>query len=80
MLATEWLDVVFAPLLLLGIETIDSPPGGGYGTSVIHADYTHSLLGALVLSAAFGAVAGGAGIDSSACSSAASRSRTGFLT
>src|SRR5215213_1283802 len=57
MLATEWLDVVFAPLLLLGIETIDSPPGGGYGTSVIHADYTHSLLGALVLSAAFGAVA-----------------------
>lgn len=57
MLATVWLDIVFIPLLLLNVETIDTPPGGGYGTSVIHADYTHSLLGALVLSALFGAVA-----------------------
>jgi membrane-bound metal-dependent hydrolase YbcI (DUF457 family) len=56
MLATQWLDVVFVPLFLLGIETIETLPGGGYGTVVIHADYTHSLLGALVLSAAFGAV------------------------
>ena len=57
MLATVWLDVVFVPLVLLNIESIETPPGGGYGTSVIHADYTHSLLGALILSAAFGAVA-----------------------
>jgi hypothetical protein len=57
MLATQWLDVVFVPLFLLGIETIETLPGGGYGNRVIHADYTHSLLGALVLSAAFGAVA-----------------------
>jgi len=57
MLATMWLDVVFTPLYLAGVETIDTPPGGGYGTSVIHADYTHSLLGALILSA----VLGGAG-------------------
>ncbi len=57
MLATQWLDVVFIPLFLLGIETIETLPGGGYGTVVIHADYTHSLIGALVLSAAFGAVA-----------------------
>jgi membrane-bound metal-dependent hydrolase YbcI (DUF457 family) len=57
MLATVWLDVVFVPLVLLNIETIETPPGGGYGSSVIHADYTHSLVGALVLSAAFGAVA-----------------------
>jgi membrane-bound metal-dependent hydrolase YbcI (DUF457 family) len=42
---------------LLDIETIDTLPGGGYGNRVIHADYTHSLLGALVLCAAFGAVA-----------------------
>ena len=54
MLATMWLDVVFTPLYLAGVETLDSPPGGGYGTAVIHADYTHSLLGALVLSAFFG--------------------------
>ena len=51
MFATMWLDLVFAPLFLLGIETVDTPPGGGYGTAVIHADYTHSLLGALILSA-----------------------------
>jgi len=57
MLATQWLDVVFVPLFLLHIETIDTLAGGGYGKVVIHADYTHSLLGALVLSAAFGAVA-----------------------
>jgi hypothetical protein len=58
MLATMWLDVVFTPLYLAGIETLETPPGGGYGTSVIHADYTHSLLGALLLSAGFGALAG----------------------
>jgi membrane-bound metal-dependent hydrolase YbcI (DUF457 family) len=58
MLATMWLDVVFTPLYLAGVETLETPPGGGYGTSVIHADYTHSLLGALLLSAVFGAFAG----------------------
>lgn len=57
MLATAWLDVLFVPLLLLGVETIETPPGGGYGASVIHADYTHSLVGALMLSGLFGAVA-----------------------
>jgi membrane-bound metal-dependent hydrolase YbcI (DUF457 family) len=57
MLATMWLDVVFTPLFLAGVETIETPPGGGYGSSTIHADYTHSLVGALVLSAIFGAVA-----------------------
>ncbi|MFJ9783739.1 permease [Amycolatopsis sp. NPDC101161] len=54
MLATAWLDVVFVPLYLSGIETVD---GTGYGGGVIHADYTHSLVGALVLAALFGAVA-----------------------
>ena len=54
MLATAWLDVVFVPLYLSGVETID---GTGYGGGVIHADYTHSLVGALVLAALFGAVA-----------------------
>jgi len=57
MLATMWLDVIFLPLFLTGVETIDTPPGGGYGSSVIHADYTHSLVGALVLSALLGALA-----------------------
>ena len=59
MLATAWLDVVFVPLLLAGVETIEQAPGtsGGYGTSIIHADYTHSLVGALALAALFGLVA-----------------------
>jgi hypothetical protein len=57
MLATVWLDIIFVPLLLLDIETIETLPGGGYGRLVIHADYTHSLLGALILSALIGAFA-----------------------
>lgn len=51
MLATVWLDVIFVPLLLGGIETIEKVPGAiSYGGGIIHADYTHSLLGALALS------------------------------
>jgi hypothetical protein len=58
MLATVWLDIVFVPLFVAGIETIETVPGthGGYGAAVIHADYTHSLLGALLLSGIFGLV------------------------
>ncbi|HHY48381.1 MAG TPA: permease [Alphaproteobacteria bacterium] len=56
MLGTVWLDVVFVPLLLAGIETIGTAEGlsPGYGNAVIHADYTHSLVGAVLLSALFG--------------------------
>ena len=55
MLATVWLDIVFAPLLAAGVETIENVPGtsGGYGKAIIHADWTHSLVGALVLAALF---------------------------
>jgi hypothetical protein len=61
MLGTVWLDVLFLPLFVLGVETIVPASGGtgpakGYGEGIIYADYTHSLLGALVLSAAFGAL------------------------
>jgi membrane-bound metal-dependent hydrolase YbcI (DUF457 family) len=56
MLATVWLDIVFVPLFLMGIETLKPVAGtpGGYGQNLIYADYTHSLLGALLLSAVFG--------------------------
>jgi hypothetical protein len=56
MLATVWLDVVFIPLLLTGIETIQpvDPDRSGYGANIIHADYTHSILGVIVLSATLG--------------------------
>ena len=55
MLATAWLDIVFIPLFLMKVETLEPLPGvsGSYGGSIIYADYTHSLLGALVLSAVF---------------------------
>jgi membrane-bound metal-dependent hydrolase YbcI (DUF457 family) len=57
MLATVWLDIIFVPLFLTHIETIEPVPGtrGGYGKGIIHANYTHSLLGALLLSAILGA-------------------------
>jgi hypothetical protein len=60
MLATVWLDIVFVPLLLTGIETLQPVAGthGGYGANIIHADYTHSLVGAVVLSIVFGIACG----------------------
>lgn len=60
MLACQWLDVLFVPLLLLGVERLQPLSGtkpDTYGAVVIYADYTHSLVGALALSAAFGALA-----------------------
>lgn len=52
MLASVWLDVVFVPLFLAGIETIQPIQGhSGYGSALIYADYTHSLVGMLALSA-----------------------------
>ena len=59
MLATVWLDIVFVPLLVAGVETLEPIPGshGGYGANIIHADYTHSLVGACILSAILGVVA-----------------------
>lgn len=60
MLATVWLDIVFVPLFMKGIETLKPVPGlhGGYGENIIYADYTHSLVGAVVLSIVFGLMFG----------------------
>jgi hypothetical protein len=59
MLATVWLDIVFVPLFLVGVESIEPVPGthGGYGLGIIHANYTHSIVGALTLSFMLGFVA-----------------------
>jgi membrane-bound metal-dependent hydrolase YbcI (DUF457 family) len=59
MLATVWLDILFIPLYATGAETIDDAPGtdGGYGDVIIHADYTHSLVGALLIAAVTGWIA-----------------------
>ena len=60
MLATVWLDVVFVPLYLSGIETAQPADKAhtGYGALIIHADYTHSLVGMTILSALLGGLAG----------------------
>ncbi len=49
MAATQLIDIAFVPLLLTGVETIDSSAGVGYGKAIIHADYTHSLAGVLLI-------------------------------
>lgn len=53
MLATVWLDVIFIPFLLTHRESVQ-PIHPGYGGLIIHADYTHSIVGMLVLSAVLG--------------------------
>jgi membrane-bound metal-dependent hydrolase YbcI (DUF457 family) len=50
MLSTQLLDVIFVVLYAFGIESYTTIPGVGYGGAIIHADYTHSLVGALVIS------------------------------
>ena len=55
MLATVWLDIIFIPLLMTHHEAVQTVHPG-YGGSIIHADYTHSIVGALALSAALGAM------------------------
>lgn len=55
MLATVWLDVIFIPLFVAHRETTQTIHAG-YGGSIIHANYTHSIVGMLALSAALGAM------------------------
>lgn len=55
MLATVWLDVIFVPLFVAHRETVQTVHTG-YAGSIIHADYTHSIVGMLALSAALGAM------------------------
>ena len=57
MLATVWLDVIFTLLFVAHLETVQPiSPHAGYGGLVIQADYTHSLVGMVALSAALGAM------------------------
>jgi hypothetical protein len=60
MLACQWLDVVFVVLFSAGLEGLEPIQGaakGAYGAVIIHADYSHSLVGAALLSIGFGAAA-----------------------
>ena len=57
MLATVWLDVIFTLLFVAHLETVQPiSPHAGYGGLIIHADYTHSLVGMVALSAALGSM------------------------
>ncbi|WP_053372706.1 metal-dependent hydrolase [Paenibacillus sp. FJAT-27812] len=51
MASTQLMDIVFISLLLSGVESLEPIGDGGYGKTIIHADYTHSLVGALLRSA-----------------------------
>ena len=55
MLACQWLDVLFVPTYGLKLEGLETIGEGHYGQVIIHADWTHSLVSALVLSALLGA-------------------------
>jgi len=52
MLSTYLLDIVFIFLVSAGIESFASinPSNPSYGDAIIHAYYSHSLLGALIIS------------------------------
>jgi hypothetical protein len=57
MFSSVWLDIVFVPLFVAGIETLQPVANHRqYGGALIHADFTHSMAGALLLSAVLGAV------------------------
>src|SRR5262245_8938668 len=61
MLSTFLLDVVFIVLNVAGLEYItpaDPARPTGYGSALIHAYYTHSLIGALLIAAVAGTLAG----------------------
>jgi hypothetical protein len=55
MVASQALDILFVPLLLLGVEGIE---GAGYGNATVHAAYSHSLVGTLLLAVLGGLLAG----------------------
>jgi hypothetical protein len=52
MLATQLLDVLFLATYAFGAEKLEPVPGtsGGFGNVIITADYTHSLVGAMLIS------------------------------
>lgn len=50
LVSSQFLDIAFIPFSLAGLETIKPLGTGGYGNVMIYAFYTHSLLGALLLS------------------------------
>ena len=57
-IAVQWLDVIWSILVLTGVEKVRIVPGFTQGSALdlYYMPYTHSLIGALVLSALFGVI------------------------
>lgn len=55
-ISTQLLDIIFIPLYIFGVETIESIGNGGKEI-LIHAEYTHSLFGALLIACLAGVLA-----------------------
>lgn len=55
MVSTHLIELLFVPLYIAGIEKLE-PAAEGAG-AIIHADYTHSLLGALLVALVAGGLA-----------------------
>jgi len=50
LVSTQLLDIAFIPFSLVGLEKMEPIGDGGYTKMVIYAFYSHSLVGALLLS------------------------------
>ncbi|MFC4402484.1 permease [Gracilibacillus xinjiangensis] len=57
LVGTQLLDLIFIPFNLAGLETIEPIGEGGYAQIMVYAFYTHSLVGALILSLIAGLLA-----------------------
>ncbi|MBI3678269.1 MAG: hypothetical protein HY243_16795 [Proteobacteria bacterium] len=57
-IAVQWLDVCWSILVLLGVEKVRITPGFTQGSplDLYFMPYTHGLIGALILSAVYGAI------------------------
>ena len=59
LVSTQLLDIAFIPFNLAGVESIEPIGEGGYAKMIIYAFYTHSFVGAMLLSILTGFFAGG---------------------
>ncbi|WP_338449913.1 permease [Niallia oryzisoli] len=59
LVSTQLLDIAFVPFSLARVESIEPIGAGGYGQVMIYAFYTHSFIGALLLSTIAALLAGG---------------------
>ena len=59
LVSTQLLDIAYIPFNLAGLDSMKPIGDGGYGKVIIYAFYTHSFVGALLLSILAACLAGG---------------------